>query len=162
GSTFSTAYRPGDRMALQLADGIDAHLTLLGWEKAGIVGVGIGSRAGPREVAHIRARTGHDEREVTGARPRLAPENAIGPDDLWFLNSTSGTTGMPKIVMHNQARWFAFHGFADRAAHFTTSDVFCSALPAPFGFGLWTRHFTPAITGAPCVVFDRFSPEAAL
>ena len=162
GSMISTAYRPGDRMARMLPDGIDAHLVMLAWEKAGIVGVGIGSRAGRREVEHICARVGHRPREMTGARPPLAPEAAIGPDDLWFLNSTSGTTGMPKIVMHNQARWFAFHEFAHRVAHFTPSDVFCSALPAPFGFGLWTRHFTPAITGAPCVVFDRFSPEAAL
>jgi acyl-CoA synthetase len=162
GAMFATAYRPGERMALQLPDGIDAHLTLLAWEKAGIVGVGIGSRAGRREIDHIRARTGHEERAMTGAGLPLSPEAAIGPDDLWFLNSTSGTTGMPKIVMHNQARWFAFHEFADRVANFTVSDVFCSALPPPFGFGLWTRHFTPAITGATCVVFDRFSAEAAL
>jgi acyl-CoA synthetase len=162
GARFATAYRPGDRMVQQLSDGIDAHLVLLAWEKAGIVGVGIGSRAGRREVEHIRARIGDRAREMTGAPSSPAPEAAIGPDDLWFLNSTSGTTGMPKIVMHDQARWFAFHELADRVAHFTTADVFCSALPAPYGFGLWTRHFTPAITGAPCVVFDRFSPEAAL
>jgi acyl-CoA synthetase len=162
GSMFSTAYRPGERMVRRLPDGPDAHLVLLAWEKAGIVGVGIGSRAGSREVEHIRARTRHQPREMTDARPPLAPDVAIGTDELWFLNSTSGTTGMPKIVMHNQARWFAFHEFADRVAHFTTADVFCSALPAPFGFGLWTRHFTPAITGAPCVVFERFSAEAAL
>jgi acyl-CoA synthetase len=37
--------------------------------------------------------------------------------------------------------------------------VFASALPAPFGFGLWTAHYTPAIVGAPCVVFERFTPE---
>ncbi len=37
-----------------------------------------------------------------------------------------------------------------------------SALPAPFGFGLWTAHFTPAIVGAPCVVCERFDPETVL
>jgi acyl-CoA synthetase len=162
GSTFATAYRPGERMVHQLPDGPDAHLTMLACEKAGVVAVGIGARAGTREVAHIVRRTGFVPRATTADRPPLTPERAIGPDELWFLNSTSGTTGMPKIVMHNQARWFAFHAFADRVAHFTSADVFCSALPPPFGFGLWTRHFTPAITGAPCVVFDRFSPEAAL
>jgi len=82
--------------------------------------------------------------------------------DLWFLNSTSGTTGLPKIVMHDQARWFAFHEFAHRIASFTAADVFMSALPAPFGFGLWTAHFSPAIVGAPCVACARFSPEAVL
>ncbi len=37
-----------------------------------------------------------------------------------------------------------------------------SALPAPFGFGLWTAHFTPAIVGAPCALCERFDPEAVL
>ncbi len=37
-----------------------------------------------------------------------------------------------------------------------------SVLPAPFGFGLWTAHFTPTILGAPCVLLDRFTPEVAL
>jgi acyl-CoA synthetase len=64
--------------------------------------------------------------------------------------------------MHNQARWFAFHDFADRIAHFRADDVFLSALPAPFGFGLWTAHFTPAIVGAPCILCARFDPDAVL
>jgi acyl-CoA synthetase len=34
--------------------------------------------------------------------------------------------------------------------------VFMSVVPAPFGFGLWTGHFTPTILGAACVVMDRF------
>ena len=89
-------------------------------------------------------------------------EPGIGADTLWFLNSTSGTTGLPKIVMHNQARWFAFHDFAHRIAHFRADDVFLGALPAPFGFGLWTAHFTPTIVGAPCIVCERFDADAVL
>ncbi len=64
--------------------------------------------------------------------------------------------------MHNQARWFAFHGFADEIANFDAGDVFMSALPAPFGFGLWTGHFSPAIVGAPCIVAERFAPDTML
>ncbi|HWS45636.1 MAG TPA: fatty acid--CoA ligase family protein, partial [Acidimicrobiia bacterium] len=47
-------------------------------------------------------------------------------------------------------------------AGFTGDDVFASTLPTPFGFGLWTAHFSPAITGAPCVLFERFVPELVL
>ena len=90
------------------------------------------------------------------------PNDRSAPDDLWFLNSTSGTTGLPKIVQHTQARWFAFDALADRVAHFTADDVFCSVLPAPFGFGLWTAHFSPAIAGAACVVCERFDPDVVL
>jgi acyl-CoA synthetase len=161
--TLAAAYAPGDRVAVQLPDGPGLHATMLACEKAGVVAVGIGSRAGAREVAYLVERTGARTLLTVDPPPGdPGPERPIGARALWFLNSTSGTTGLPKIVMHDQARWFAFHGFADRIAGFTSDDVFLSALPAPFGFGLWTAHFTPAIVGAPCVVCERFSPEAVL
>jgi acyl-CoA synthetase len=159
-ATLAAVYDAGDRVALQLPDGPAVHATMLACEKAGIVGVGIGARAGAREIDHLFTRTGA-RTLLTTAPPEASagPERPIAPDALWYLNTTSGTTGLPKIVMHNQARWFAFHGFADRVARFTADDVFLSALPTPFGFGLWTAHFTPAIAGAPCIVCTKFSPE---
>ena len=72
---------------------------------------------------------------------------AFGADDLFLVNSTSGTTGLPKCVVHNQNRWMFFHQLAADAGDLTTDDVFFSALPAPFGFGLWTSHVTPAVLG---------------
>lgn len=161
---LAARYAPGDRVAIQIADGPAVHAALVGCEKAGVVGVGVGTRAGPREIEHLVARTGARARLTsppTGSGPAPAGRS-FGPDDLWFLNSTSGTTGLPKIVMHHQRRWFAFHELAQRAARLTAGDVFMSALPAPFGFGLWTGHFTPAIVGAPCVVLERFDAGAAL
>ncbi len=168
-STLARVYSPGDRIALQLPDGPGVHAAMLACEKAGIVAVGIGSRAGRREVAHLVRRTGArtlftvepPASVPTAGAPAEVPPG-IGRHDLWLLNSTSGTTGLPKVVMHDQARWFAFHAFAQRIAHFTPDDVFLSALPAPFGFGLWTAHFTPAIVGVPCIVCERFEPEAVL
>ena len=156
-------FEPGARVALQLPDGPGVHATMLACEKAGLVAVGIGARAGEREVAHLVERSG--ARTLLRAPPPLtlaAEPYPLEADDLWFLNSTSGTTGLPKVVMHTQARWFAFHDLADRVAHFTPDDVFCSVLPAPFGFGLWTAHFSPAIAAAPCVVCERFDPAVVL
>jgi acyl-CoA synthetase len=164
-ATIAATHAPGDRVALQLPDGPGVHTAMLACEKAGVVAVGIGSRAGAREVEHLVRRTGSRDlltSEPPTAAPGPAPVRAIGADELWFLNSTSGTTGLPKIVMHNQARWFSFHDFADRIADFRADDVFLSALPAPFGFGLWTAHFTPTIVGAPCIVCARFDAEAVL
>ena len=37
--------------------------------------------------------------------------------------------------------------------------MFLSALPAPFGFGLWTAHFTPTLLGAPTVLLERFDAD---
>jgi acyl-CoA synthetase len=162
-ATLAVAYVRGDRLALQLPDGPGVHATMLACEKAGIVAVGIGSRAGEREVAHLVQRTGARALLTVEPAPgRPGPEHPIDALGLWFLNSTSGTTGLPKVVMHDQARWFAFHQFADRIAAFGADDVFLSALPAPFGFGLWTAHFTPTIVGSPCIVCARFNAEKVL
>ena len=35
-------------------------------------------------------------------------------------------------------------------------------MPAPFGFGLWTAHFTPAILGCPTIVAPRFDAGRTL
>jgi acyl-CoA synthetase len=164
-ATLAAAYARGDRVAIQLPDDASVHTVMLACEKAGIVGVGIGARAGAREVEHLVARTNARTRLTVvppTSAPGSAPPEPLKDDELWFLNSTSGTTGLPKIVMHDQKRWFAFHELAHRIASFTPDDVFLSALPAPFGFGLWTAHFTPAIVGAPCVVCARFSADDVL
>jgi acyl-CoA synthetase len=44
----------------------------------------------------------------------------------------------------------------------TTDDVFLSAIPAPFGFGIWTSHVTPSVLGAPTVVHERFDADAVI
>ncbi|MGB1489273.1 MAG: class I adenylate-forming enzyme family protein [Acidimicrobiales bacterium] len=89
-------------------------------------------------------------------------EESIGPSDLWFLNSTSGTTGLPKCVMQTQNRWFYFHRKAVEFGHLTEKDIWMSVVPAPFGFGLWTAHVTPTLLGIPCLLQERFNAlEAA-
>lgn len=83
-------------------------------------------------------------------------------DRLAILNSTSGTTGLPKCVAHDERRWIKYHEFAVDAGELTTDDVFMSVVPAPFGFGLWTSHFTPTLLGAPTVVLPRFDVHETL
>lgn len=194
----------GARVAVLLPDGPAVHAAFVGIEKAGLVTVGIGARAGDREIAHLLTLTGAEVlittpdqqgRDIdtmladlgalgaTVARVVLvdrggavvdtglggdtvvdddAPLRPLDADALFLLNSTSGTTGLPKCVMHTQNRWFHFHQLAAAAGGFGPDEVFLGALPAPFGFGLWTAHFTPAILGCPVVVMERFDAEAAL
>ena len=191
---------PGDRVAVVLPDGPGVHEWFLGIERAGLVIVGIGPRAGEAEIRHLVNRSGaralvsgptvagRDAGEVVeglgadgaplvhiraGEGPRPAGEGpppsgavdtgrAVGPDELWLLNSTSGTTGLPKCVMHTQSRWMYFHRLAVQAGGMTADDVFMSLLPAPFGFGLWTAHFTPTLLGAPVAVMPRFGAAEAV
>jgi acyl-CoA synthetase len=107
----------------------------------------------------------HAPIEIDGAAVRGAPVPTgpgIGPDDLFMINSTSGTTGLPKCVMHTQNRWRYFHRLAAEAGGFRPDEVFLGAVPAPFGFGLWTAHFSPAILGCPTVILERFDAHLVL
>jgi acyl-CoA synthetase len=179
--------QPGDRVAVLMPDGPAVHACYLGVERSGAVIVGIGPRAGRREVEHLLTVTDASvllappdlavdavpadvpRLSITENEPPSAAEGSavvggcpIDADDLWLLNSTSGTTGLPKCVMHHQRRWFAFHDHAVAAGDLSPEDVFMSTLPAPFGFGVWTAHVTPTLLGVPCVVSARFDAEASL
>ena len=191
GALRGIGLEPGARVAVVLPDGPTVHAAFLANEKAGFTTVGIGARAGDREVQHLLDKTGaaavvshaeHRGRDMTeafggvghhlvvdpieDALPEVAlladATGRIGPDDLFMINSTSGTTGLPKCVMHTENRWMYFHRAAVAAAELGEGDVFFGAVPAPFGFGLWTAHFTPTLLGAPCVISARFDAAEAL
>ena len=197
----------GDRVVVFLPDTPLVHAAFVGTEKAGLVIVGLGHRAGEAEIIHLVRKSGaramvtpprHRDEPTTAlvarlreavpslehhvvlhgpssnaavavmggtaslARPRGLRETIasqrIGPNELFLLNSTSGTTGLPKCVMQFQNRWFYFHRKAVELGGLRPDDVFMSVVPAPFGFGLWTSHFTPAALGAACVIMDHFTP----
>ena len=184
GQLTACGLREGERVGVLMADGPEVHEWYLGAERAGLVVVGIGPRAGVAEVQHLLRRTAaralvsetevagrdvasilaatgveiHVEAGRQGGSTERGPAGApLGPDDLWLLNSTSGTTGLPKCVMHSQNRWMYFDRLAVVAGDLSSDDVFMSLLPAPFGFGLWTAHFTPTLLGAPVVLVRRFA-----
>ena len=89
------------------------------------------------------------------AAPADLAARRLGVDDLFLLNSTSGTTGLPKCVMHDQARWFHFHELAVDArradAGATSSARRC---PRPSASGSGRRTSRRPLLGAPCVVLD--------
>ncbi len=203
---------PGERVAVLLPDGASPHVAYVANEKAGLVTVGIGARAGAREIRHLLAHTRsmalithadhrgvdisdlYDELRAEGlplrahvvvpvfeADPsgairvdgeecqatqatadRFFEERRLGPDDLFMINSTSGTTGMPKCVMHTQNSKFYMADQAREVARLGAGEVVAGMAPIPFGFGLFTTHFLTALLGAPAVVTDRFTAESAL
>ncbi|HXL90031.1 MAG TPA: class I adenylate-forming enzyme family protein [Streptosporangiaceae bacterium] len=100
--------------------------------------------------------------EAITAQTTTVAGRELGPGDLWLLNSTSGTTGLPKCVEQVQHKWMYLVRVAERAAGLAADDVFMSVVPSPFGFGLWSAHIAPALVGGPCVLRERYTPGDAL
>ncbi|MEV0705686.1 class I adenylate-forming enzyme family protein [Saccharopolyspora sp. NPDC050389] len=94
--------------------------------------------------------------------PRVSADRALGLGDLFVLNSTSGTTGMPKCVAHHQNRLLYYYTQATLAGDLTEDDVILSVVPTPYGFGLWSAHATPILLGATAVRMRRFDAAAAM
>ncbi|MEB3032914.1 class I adenylate-forming enzyme family protein [[Mycobacterium] nativiensis] len=171
----------GDRIAVWHRDSAAIHVLFVAIERCGAVVVGIGARAGIREVSAILAASQSkllitDEQrhsDATGlgietlsidALNTIAeigmPAPQLGADDVFLINSTSGTTGLPKCVVHTQNRWHYFHQLAVANGKLSSDDVFLPIIPTPFGFGLWTSHTTPIHLGVTAVLLDRFSAAA--
>lgn len=94
---------------------------------------------------------------ITPALAELIAQRHVQPHEIFLLNSTSGTTGMPKCVMQHQARWFHWAELAQDSAPLSRADVFLCAVPAAVGFGLWSGHFIPTLLGAPTVLLPKFN-----
>ncbi|WP_122508771.1 class I adenylate-forming enzyme family protein, partial [Mycobacterium innocens] len=184
----------GGRVGVWHGDSAAIHLLFVAIERCGAVVVGLGARAGPREVVPIVRDTrpkilisdrqrSHAAAGVAaecsvpllvlgrrGGAPALSVETKpgaldidcrLGPDDVFLINSTSGTTGRPKCVVHTQNRWHYFHQKAVAHGLLTSDDVFLPVIATPFGFGIWTSHTTPIHLGATAVILDRFTTRAA-
>ncbi len=184
----------GDRVAVWHGDSAAIHVLFVAIERCGAAIVGIGARAGTREVAAIlrssQPKMLISDQQHSGAATQAAwgggaespvsvlvlnqvsldipvepkpleVESQLGPDDVFLINSTSGTTGLPKCVVHTQNRWHYFHQKAVANGLLTSDDIFLPVIPTPFGFGIWTSHTTPIYLGATAVILERFTPRAA-
>src|SRR5690625_1649415 len=199
----------GERVGVVYPDGPVVHALYVATERAGLVSVGIGPRAGFQEVQHLLRVTGasalvtafdhvgestadltrrlrensgdlrhhividpatarvatidgetFDEATVAGAP--VDPQRALGIGEIFLINSTSGTTGMPKCVVHNQNRWIYYHHEVLKTAPLSDEDVFLGLVPAPYGFGIWTAHAVPILLGATTVVQPKYDTDAAV
>ncbi|QPM71466.1 class I adenylate-forming enzyme family protein [Mycobacterium avium] len=177
---------PGDRVAVWHGDCAAIHVLFVAIERRGAVVVGIGARAGAREAGAILRNAqpkillsdqprSKPAAEVAGelripalvlsqpldTEPRASDRDCqLGPDDVFLINPTSGTTGLPKCVVHTQNRWYYFHQKAVANGMLAPDDVFLPVIPTPFGFGIWTSHTTPIHLGATAVILDRFTAAA--
>jgi long-chain acyl-CoA synthetase len=164
--------RPGDRVTLQLASGIDFVTVYLGALRAGMIAVPINPSSTMREVDHIRDDCGasiHVDADTVGALLDATtrtddPHLDRGGEDISVLLYTSGTSGRPKGAMLSARALLANLDQLDAVdpPMVTAGDVLFAPLPLSHVFGLNAGLGMALRVGATLVLADRFDAGATL
>ena len=92
--------------------------------------------------------------------PGPVPTDLPGPDALYLLLFTAGSTGRPKAVRMTQGR--AARTAAESAVAFTGRDVLYCSMPLFHGNALLANLFAGLVSGASVVLRRRFSASGFL
>lgn len=85
----------------------------------------------------------------------------IGPYDIRTLRTTSGTTGLPKIIEYLNGEWLVGKTDADRWK-MTGDDIAIALAPVIGGPGGGPSHWAAPYVAAKAVMMERFDAEEAL
>lgn len=147
---------PGDRVALVLGTTPEVIELLFGAELVGavpmIVNPSLPAQAIARRVALVGARVVVDADNVKGLvdRAPLVPDRLPAPDDLAYLQLTSGTTGEPHAAMIRHRSLTASLAASRVRLEITSTDVLASWVPLHHDLGLVRFVFLPVFLGLPC------------
>jgi acyl-CoA synthetase (AMP-forming)/AMP-acid ligase II len=128
-----------DATANVLRDSDAVVVATIGWFRPGV----------DQSVAlapNIRAIVEPNDLDAEAAAP---PPHESAPEDLAFIQYTSGSTGYPRGVMLTHANVMATCRFMSEAAGITVEDRVVSWLPLYHDMGLIGCAFTPPLTGTP-------------
>ncbi|MGA1704071.1 MAG: AMP-binding protein [Ilumatobacteraceae bacterium] len=159
-SLLDQGIQPGDRVALQLPNGLDAVVSLLGAACVAVCTVAVNTRYSTAEADDLIARSG--ARRVSPPSEMSGTGRAAGATDLidapFVVFTTSGTTSKPKMVLHHQ-RSIVEHAH-DVVSRFGLSpeDVVLIALPMCGTFGL--TSLMGALAADATVIVEPFDAEA--
>jgi acyl-CoA synthetase (AMP-forming)/AMP-acid ligase II len=159
----------GDRVLIRLPNGPDFFQAFYGTLRAGAVAVPVFPASGSERIAalaqlcgaRILVRAATDSEEIAGLRavcvdgaprPLHASFPPIDPDDIAFLQYTSGSTGSPKGVMLSHRGLLTNIGQLIEGMALTASDCFVSWLPVFHDMGLIFMTMVPFYLGAKLVL----------
>lgn len=101
-----------------------------------------------------------DYREFRDRGSDAPPNATVALDDVLYIMYTSGTTGLPKGVVHTHRSSFAGTLTIAATTYFREDDVFLSPLPM-FHVGALTPLTLSIYRGIPAVVMRNFDPVTA-
>ena len=169
----------GDRVAVQLRNGVDWLVAVMGALRAGLVVVPVNTAYTDPEVTHLLSDSGAQLLVTAGERAELAgvpvavgppsspdpaPADPTDPDALALLAYTSGTTGRPRgamlthaALLANQQQCLALDPPPVRAG-----DRVLLVLPLFHVYGFNSGWGLVAATAACAVLVEEFDPAATL
>ena len=101
-----------------------------------------------------------DYREFRDGASAIKPTADVSLDDILYIMYTSGTTGLPKGVVHTHRTSFAGTQTIAATTYFREDDAFLSPLPM-FHVGALTPLTLSIYRGIPAVVMRSFDPVSA-
>lgn len=151
--------RPGDRVAIVIANRWQFVVAVLGALKAGATVAPLDPLLTSDERAAIEADLG----------PRLVLDDAPADEATWetaeapgpaLVLYTSGSTGRPKgAVLSHDALAFALRSWAEPVMALTATDVVLAALPLSHSYGLNGALLAPLLAGATVRLVERFTAD---
>jgi len=171
GGLRARGVRRGDAVAWQLRNVDQAVLLYRASWRLGAVAVpvhhGMGTAEAAVALAQVEPRvTLTEPGDVDGlvglAPPVTAARSAGRPADLAVALFTSGSTGIPKAVLHTQ-RGLAYKAQLMRDVHGLTDDD-AVLMPAPLAHisGLLNGVLLPAVAGMRTVLMEKWDPDEAI
>jgi benzoate-CoA ligase family protein len=159
----------GDRVAISLRDSPEFMAAFLGAVKIGAIAVPLSTFARPEELAALQkdcgarlAITDADSDLLVAGMSEVDPV-PTRPDDMCFWQYSSGTTGLPKAIMHLHERaLFPTQAHGWHIARVTAADRVYSTAKLFFSYGLGNGLIVPLHAGATVILDpERFAAERA-